>query len=128
MIGNGKEITAVGEGNIRIPTALGSIFRTKVLHVPDIGSNLISVATIVDQGFRVEFTKTQCAVSKEQTLQAMGKRNGNIYYLTGLQEIGLAGIARMGDQTSQENLASKDWPPEFKSTVDYKDQAVSNRI
>ena len=51
MIGNGKEITAVGEGNIRIPTALGSIFLAKVLHVPDIGTNLISVASIVDQGF-----------------------------------------------------------------------------
>jgi len=53
MIGNGKEITAVGEGNITIPTASGSIFLAKVLYVPDIGSNLISVASIVDQGFRV---------------------------------------------------------------------------
>ena len=50
-IGNGKEITAIGQGNITIPTASGTILLAGVLHVPDMGSNLVSVASIVDQGF-----------------------------------------------------------------------------
>ena len=76
-IGNGKEITAVGQGNIIIPTTSGSIRLTSVLQVPDIGSNLISVASIVDQGFQVEFTKTTGSLSKGNTAQGIGKRQGN---------------------------------------------------
>jgi len=67
-IGNGKEITAVGQGNITIPTTSGTILLAAVLHVPEISSNLISVASIVDQGFLVEFTKTDCFVSKGNIL------------------------------------------------------------
>lgn len=62
-IGNGKKIKAVGQENITIPTTTGTIRVVVVLQVPDIGSNLISVASIVDQEFRVEFSKTTCTVS-----------------------------------------------------------------
>lgn len=101
-IGNGKEITAVGQGNITIPTTSGSILLAGVLHVPDIGSNLISVASIVDQGFHVGFTKSTCSVSKGKTIHGIGKRQGNIYYLTGLQEVALPGVERTSDRTSHE--------------------------
>ena len=99
-IGNGKEITAIGQGNITIPTTSGTVLLAGVLHVPDIGSNLISVASIVDQGFRVEFTKTTCSVSKRNAVQVIGKRQGNIFYLTGLTEVALAGVSRASDRTS----------------------------
>ena len=101
-IGNGKEITAVGQGNITIPTTSGSILLAAVLHVPEIGSNLISVASIVDQGFLVEFTTTDCFVSKGNILRGIGSRQGNIYYLEGLQEVALTGKSRTSDCTSQE--------------------------
>jgi len=101
-IGNGKEITAIGQGNITIPTASGTIFLAGVLHVPNMGSNLVSVASIVDQGFRVEFTNTTCTVSKGNTVQCIGKRQGNIYYLSRLQEVALAGISRTGDSATKE--------------------------
>jgi len=99
---NGKEINAIGQGNIKIPTTSGTILLTGVLQVPDIDQNLISVASIVDQGFRVEFTSTTCAVSKGNTIQGIGKRSGNIYYFTGLQEVALAVSSRTSDSTSRE--------------------------
>jgi len=101
-IGNGQEITAIGQGNITIPTTSGSIPLSRALHVPDIGRNLISVANIVDQGFRVEFTRTTCAVSKGNTVQGIGKREGNIYYFSGLQEVALAELSDTSDTTSLE--------------------------
>jgi len=55
-IGDGKEITAVGQGDISLRTVSGIIWLSGVLHVPDIGSNLNSVASIVDKGFQVECT------------------------------------------------------------------------
>jgi len=50
-IGNGKEITVVGQGNISLQTTLVTVQLVGVLHVPDVGSNLVSVASIFDQGF-----------------------------------------------------------------------------
>jgi transposase InsO family protein len=99
-IGNGKEITAIGQGNISLETTTGTIELVGVLHVPEIGSNLISVASMVDQGFRVEFSKNGCMVSKWNTEKVIGKQDGNIYFLTGLQEVALAGLSHA------ENLAT----------------------
>ena len=65
----------------------GIIWLSGVLHVPDIGSNLIRVASIVHKGFQVEFTKSGCIVSKQDTGKVIGKRQGNIYCLSGLQEV-----------------------------------------
>jgi len=102
MIGNGKEITAIGQGNITIPTSSGTILLAGVLHVPQIGSNLLSVASIVDHGFRVEFTEDTCSVNKGDILQGIGRRQGKIYYLVGSQEVALTDRSCTGDATSQE--------------------------
>jgi len=101
-IGNGKEINAIGEGNINLQTPCGIISLSGVLYVPDIGSNLISVASIVDQGFQVEFTRSGCTVSKQNTVTVIGKREGNIYFVRGLQEIALAGLSNSKDNTTRE--------------------------
>ena len=92
----------MGEGNITIPTSSGRILLVGVLHVPQIGSNLLSIESIVDQGFRVEFTEDTCLVSKGNIQQEIGKRQGNIYYLGGLPEIALTGRSCSGDATLQE--------------------------
>jgi len=98
-IRNGKDITAIGQGNISLHTATGTISLVPVLFVTDIVSNLISVASIVDQGFQVEFTKTVCIVSQGTTARVIGKRQGNIYFLSRLQEIALAGQLEQKDKT-----------------------------
>ena len=101
-IGNGKEINAIGQGNINLHTASGIISLSGVLYVPDIGSNLISVASIVDQGFQVEFSRSGCTVSKRNTERLIGKREGNVYFVRGLQEIALAGLSKPNDKTTRE--------------------------
>ena len=101
-IRNGKDITAIRQGNITIPTTSWSILLSGALHVPDIGRNLISVASIVDQGFWVEFTRTTCAVSRGNTVQGIRKGEGNIYYLSGLQEVALAELSDTSGRTSLE--------------------------
>jgi len=73
-----------------------------VLHVPDIGTNLITVPSIVDKGFQVEFTKSACIVSKLDTGKVIGKQQGNIYSLSGLQEVAYAGQSRRKDYITKE--------------------------
>jgi len=101
-IGNGNEINGIGQGNIRLQIPSGIISLSGVLYVPDIGSNLISVASIVDQGFQVEFTSTGCSVSKRNTARVIGQWEGNIYFVRGLQEIALAGLSKPKDHTTRE--------------------------
>jgi len=105
MIGNGKDINAIGQGNITLQTISGMISLSGVLYVPDIGSNLLSVASIVDQGFHVEFTRTGCSVNKRNTESVIGRRQGNIYFVAGLQEIAFAGLTDRKDATTKGNLA-----------------------
>jgi len=101
-IGNGKEITAVGQGNLSLRTNTGIVSLLGVLNVPEIGSNLLSVASIVDHGFTVEFTKECCVVSKHNTASVIGKRQGNIYLLSEIEETALAGLSHRKDQTTRE--------------------------
>jgi len=74
---------------------------THVLYGPKIRSNLISIASIVDQGFKVAFTETGCTVSNQGIAKAIGKQQGNLYFQTGLQEIPLAGVTQMNDRTTE---------------------------
>jgi len=101
-IGNRKEIMAVGQGNITLHIDSGIISLPGVLHVPNIGSNLISIASIVDKGFQVEFTAKGCVVSKGNTERVIGKGQGNVYYLLGLQDVACTGISWQKDTTTKE--------------------------
>src|SRR5437588_175492 len=75
---------------------------TGVLHVPDIDRNLISVASIVDKGFRVEFTHNGCVVSKGDKEMVIGQWEGNIYTLTGVQEVAYTGLALQKDSAAKD--------------------------
>lgn len=62
QIGDGSEIEAVVKGNIILETERASITLTYVLHVPDIGTNLISVAKAVDHKHDQVFSATGCQI------------------------------------------------------------------
>ena len=49
--GNGSTDQAHGEGTIIIPTSHGNIYLSKVLYVPKLVSNLLSVSALVAQGY-----------------------------------------------------------------------------
>jgi len=101
-IGNVDEISAIGQGNLTLQTASGIISLSGVLYLPDIGSNLISVAMIVDQGFQVEFTRSGYTGSKRNRERVIVSPEENICLVRGLLEIALAGQARQKDNTTRD--------------------------
>ena len=67
QIGDGTDIHAIGKGDMVIRANSVEITLRKVLHVPSIGSNLLSVARIVDHGHHVllRHLGVRSAVKKE---------------------------------------------------------------
>jgi len=57
---------------------------------------------MVNQGYTVEFTRSTCIVSKQDTERMIGQRQGNIYFLSGQQEIALVGLSQGKDYTTKE--------------------------
>ena len=62
QIGDGSEIQAIGKGDITLQTSMTDITLHDVLHVPEIRSNLLSVARIVDHGHHILFTHLGCEI------------------------------------------------------------------
>ena len=81
QIGDGSEIEAIGKGDMELTIGSMKITLVSVLHVPAIGSNLLSVAKIVDHGHHVVFSPTGCHISSDQGTRVQGIREGNIYLL-----------------------------------------------
>ena len=52
-----------------------------MLHVPSIGSNLLSVARIVDHGHHVLFAPSGCQIRSKEGVRLHGVRVGNVYLL-----------------------------------------------
>ena len=80
QIGDGCEIEEIGMGDILLQTESSQITLRDVLHVPTIGSNLLSIAKVVDHGHRMLFTTTGCQIQGTEG-QVNGIREGNVYLL-----------------------------------------------
>ena len=81
-IGDGSEIEAIGKGNITLETETASIVLHNVLYVPDIGTNLLSVAKAADHGHNLVFSPNGCQIQGTRTQARIeGVREGNIYLL-----------------------------------------------
>ena len=81
QIGDGSEIEAIGKGDMELTIGSTKITLVSVLHVPAIGSNLLSVAKIVDHGHHVVFSPTGCHISSDRGTGVQGIKEGNIYLL-----------------------------------------------
>ena len=75
-IADGSHIEAIGKGDIQI----GELHLTGVLHVPQVGGNLVSVGRLIDCGYQVSFEAKHCMISQD-SISLRGKRAGNLYYL-----------------------------------------------
>ena len=75
-IADGSRIKAVGKGDIQI----GDLRLIGVLHVPQVGGNLVSVGRLIDCGYEVSFEAKQCTIFQDG-ISLLGKRAGNLYYL-----------------------------------------------
>ena len=81
QIGDGTDIHAIGKGDMVIRANSVEITLRKVLHVPRIGSNLLSVARIVDHGHHVLFAPSGCQIRSKEGVRLHGVREGNVYLL-----------------------------------------------
>ena len=81
QIGDGSEIEAIGKGDMVLTIVTTEKKLHNVLHVPAIGSNLLSVAKIVDHGHSLFFSPSGCQIRNDNGLCIEGIREGNVYLL-----------------------------------------------
>ena len=91
-VGDGRPLTAVGEGSISLKVNLPNnkvenCTREKVLYVPDLAHNLISISQVTLGGKITKFYEHSCKIfSKENKLLAVGKELGKLYMLDCFQK------------------------------------------
>jgi len=112
-IADGTKIHTRGIGDIKVLTESGEIMLTEVWHVPNIGASLISVARMVDAGYKVEFEKSKCYLSNNGIRSELGSRHGSLYYLApNIESLGQNGNhppgpqANLGLTTNQSSSAT----------------------
>ena len=80
-LGDNTAIKAMGEGMVKLP--MGTDFHLelhKVLYVPKLAKNLLSVPAMISMGAEVKFKNEECIVSKEDKDYVIGKLvNGTLY-------------------------------------------------
>src|SRR5205807_8745033 len=81
QIGDGSEIEAIGKGNMILTVGMIEITLHDVLHVPKIGSNLLSIAKVVDHGHHLLFSPSSCQIRSDKGIRMHGIREGNVYLL-----------------------------------------------
>lgn len=85
-LADGKKLPAGGSGTGKFLALNESgekktITLKKVLYVPELASNLLSVGKITDEGFEVLFTQSDCRIMKNGHTVLFGERRGGLYNL-----------------------------------------------
>ena len=85
-LADNKTLEAKGQGDITMKCMLPNQESTditfgRVLHVPDLQKNLISVPSITKNGGSVNFTDEKCEISTQEGLVAVGHKKGNLFVL-----------------------------------------------
>lgn len=85
-LADGKKIPARGSGSSKLEVLnesdqSKSVTLKRVLLVPELASNLVSIARIADEGFDVLFTRSDCKLLKNGKPVLLGERKGGLYYL-----------------------------------------------
>ncbi|KZV60058.1 hypothetical protein PENSPDRAFT_537204, partial [Peniophora sp. CONT] len=83
ILGDDRSIPALGIGNVEIRTyadgRANDVTLRQVLHVPDIGSNLLSVLNLSRGGADTRFNKDGCFISDEHGTFCEGRVRDNLY-------------------------------------------------
>lgn len=86
VLANGNTVKARGSGNGRISTKGLNGERVEVkmkelLYVPGLSSNVLSVSRITEDGYTVVFSPRDFRIMDGETVLAVGRKNGGLYYL-----------------------------------------------
>ena len=80
----GSQVQPLGRGTISLDCSVQGkrvgVTLLNVLHVPDMGVNLLSVGKLLDADIAVGFHKTGCALTKDD-LKLTGTRNRDLFFL-----------------------------------------------
>jgi hypothetical protein len=80
----GVTIYALGQGDIHVVTTVDGATQARVLnnvlYVPDLGTNLLSIASATDRGLNVEFLKQTVLFKSNGTTILSGHRRGKALY------------------------------------------------
>ncbi len=84
-LGNNKTASVAGKGTVDITISIeGKQTKcrlTNVLHVPELGYQLLSVPTFDKSGLKTSFYSRLCRIEKDNTLLATATMRGNLYEL-----------------------------------------------
>ena len=101
-LGYGRTVKEAGEGIVKLKVHRSdgrevTLKLHRVLHVPEMYVNLLSVKDVTDRGFCLMFTENSCQILTEHgTIVAEGVKRGNLYLLDGKSErAGSVGEARV---------------------------------
>ena len=128
QIGDGSQIHAIGKGDMVIRANAIDITLREVLHVPSIGSNLLSVARIVDHGHHVLFAPSGCQIRSKDGVRVHWVREGNVYLLK-TQQGALMALTNRDSAATEEvwhrRLAHRDFSAAAQDTMQ---KAVSGLV
>ena len=85
-VGDGKYVEALGEGTVKLKVRIGSKVKKrrlkKVLFVPSLAYNLLSVGKATAAYLNVSFSDDKCTISnKDKKTIAIANKIGNLYFL-----------------------------------------------
>lgn len=84
-LGNSKTAQVLGSGNVNLTLSVNgkstNCILQNVLHVPDLGYQLISVLTMDRSGCKISFHSQRCWIMKNNELLATGTMQQNLYRL-----------------------------------------------
>ena len=84
-LGDNRKIFAYGKGNCHIESDLGTktqrLVLKDVLYLPDLEKNLLPVRAMAKLEALVEFSASECKITRNEKLLAIGKLAGKLYFL-----------------------------------------------
>ena len=88
FLGDNTIVHAIGEGMVKVPienVPNSTVNLQKVLYVPKLAKNLISVPALVSEGAEVHFIKDRCMVYKHGKELEIGQLDGMLYTVNKLK-------------------------------------------
>ncbi|UYV68918.1 hypothetical protein LAZ67_6001665 [Cordylochernes scorpioides] len=82
--GNKLQVKGIGQGEIKVITPQGktdTLLLTKVLYIPELTDNLLSVSAATSNGCKVTFNRDWCTIERDNTALANGILDNAMYRL-----------------------------------------------
>ncbi|UYV68769.1 hypothetical protein LAZ67_6000770 [Cordylochernes scorpioides] len=82
--GNKLQVKGIGQGEIKVITPQGktdTLLLTKVLYIPELTDNLLSVSAATSNGCKVTFNRDWCTIERDNTALANGILDNGMYRL-----------------------------------------------